>query len=82
MTGSNGPNSSAAVAPAAGIFMARGDASPEELAALIAVLSAASEAAPDPAPPRPRSAWASRERLVRRPLRPGPGAWRASALPG
>jgi hypothetical protein len=27
------------------------------------------------------SAWRSRERLLRAPLHPAPGAWRASALP-
>ena len=60
--------------------LVRGDATPEEIAALVAVLSAAS-AAGDPAPPRPRSQWASRERAVRQPLAHGRGAWRASALP-
>ena len=58
--------------------LVRGAASPEEIAALFAVLSAVS--AGDEAPPsRPASAWTARERLVRRPLTPGPGAWRASA---
>ncbi len=66
---------------AQGISLTRGDASAEELAALIAVLSAAS-ATEEAAPPRSRSTWTSRERLMRRPLSPGPGAWRASALPG
>lgn len=61
--------------------LVRGDATPEEIAALVAVLSAAS-AAGDPAPPpRPRSQWTSRERAVRQPLAPGRGAWRASAFP-
>ncbi|MEO5982898.1 MAG: acyl-CoA carboxylase subunit epsilon [Pedococcus sp.] len=56
----------------------RGAASSEEIAALFAVLSAVSAA--DEAPTaRPASAWTARERLVRRPLTPGPGAWRASA---
>jgi hypothetical protein len=27
------------------------------------------------------SRWAAKERLVRPPLRPGPGTWRTSALP-
>ena len=59
--------------------LVRGDASPEEIAALLAVLSAAS-GGEEPAPaPRRTSVRASRERLVRRPLTPGPGAWRASA---
>jgi hypothetical protein len=60
--------------------LVRGDATPEEIAALVAVLSAAS-AAGDPAPPRQRSQWASRERAVRQPLATGRGAWRASAFP-
>ena len=60
--------------------LVRGDATPEEIAALVAVLSAAS-AAGDPAPPRPRSQWASRERAVRQPLAPDRGAWRAYAFP-
>jgi hypothetical protein len=58
--------------------LVRGDASPEEIAALLAVLSAAS-GCEEAAAPRRTSVWASRERLVRRPLTPGPGAWRASA---
>ena len=58
--------------------LVRGDATPEEVAAVMAVLTAVSEGAPEPAP-RPTSQWASRERAVRRPLHPGPGAWRASA---
>jgi hypothetical protein len=58
--------------------LVRGDASPEEIAALLAVLSAASGGGEATAPRR-TSVWASRERLVRRPVSPGPGAWRASA---
>jgi hypothetical protein len=58
----------------------RGDATPEEIAALVAVLlsrTAAGEAAR-----RAPSAWADRSRQLRRPLVPGPDAWRRSALPG
>jgi hypothetical protein len=66
-------------AGAAAISLARGSATPEELAALVAVLTAAAGGGGDPAPPTRRSEWASRERAVRRPLTPGPGAWRASA---
>ena len=58
--------------------LVRGDATPEEVAAVLAVLSAVSGEAPEAAP-RHTSQWASRERAVRRPLHPGPGAWRASA---
>ena len=59
----------------------RGDASPEQIAALVAVLlsrPADGEAAPEPA----RSAWSDRTGQLRRPVWPGPGAWRRSALPG
>ena len=58
----------------------RGDASPEELAALVAVLTAAA-GAEEPPPPRPPSRWVARPRAARGPLHPGPGAWRASGLP-
>jgi Acyl-CoA carboxylase epsilon subunit len=58
----------------------KGDPTPEEIAALVAVLARmGSGAAPEP-PPR-RSEWASHHRRMRSVLNPGPGAWRASALP-
>jgi hypothetical protein len=62
----------------------RGDATPEEIAAVVAVLlarSAASDASSSSARPLP-SAWADRSRLLRRPVHAGPGAWRRSGLPG
>ena len=60
----------------------RGDATPEEIAAVVAVLLSR-PAFSDAPPPRPAaSAWADRSRQLRRPLRPGPDAWRRSALPG
>jgi Acyl-CoA carboxylase epsilon subunit len=60
----------------------RGDATPEEIAAVVAVLLSR-PASPGVAPSRSApSAWADRSRLLRRPLFPGPGAWRRSALPG
>jgi hypothetical protein len=60
----------------------RGDATPEEIAALVAVLLARSADAEAPSPARSVSgSWADRSRLLRRPLSPGPGAWRRSALP-
>jgi hypothetical protein len=61
----------------------RGDATPEEIAAVVAVLLSRSAADPGTPPPRPApSAWADRSRLLRRPLFPAPDAWRRSALPG
>jgi Acyl-CoA carboxylase epsilon subunit len=60
--------------------LVRGDATPEEVAAVMAVLSAVSAGRLEPAP-RHTSQWSSPERALRRPLTPGPGAWRASAWP-
>jgi hypothetical protein len=50
----------------------RGTPSDAELAALTVVLAAA-------APPRPASVWAAPAARMRRPLQPGPSAWRISA---
>jgi hypothetical protein len=58
----------------------RGDATSEEIAALVAVLTARARAAA-PEPPAAGSGWADPARRVRRPIAPGPGAWRSSALP-
>ncbi|HEY6932220.1 MAG TPA: acyl-CoA carboxylase subunit epsilon [Marmoricola sp.] len=55
------------------------DATPEEIAALVAVLSALG--APAAEPPAPRSQWGSPARKLT-PMPPhGPGGWRASSLP-
>jgi hypothetical protein len=54
-------------------------ATPEEVAALVAVLSAMGGG--EAPVPRRRSQWSSPERQVRRTLPHGPGAWRASGLP-
>jgi Acyl-CoA carboxylase epsilon subunit len=61
----------------------RGDATPEEIAALAAVLLSRSAADAGAPPSRPApSAWSDRSRLLRRPLHPSPDAWRRSGLPG
>jgi acyl-CoA carboxylase epsilon subunit len=61
----------------------RGNATPEEIAALVAVLLARSADAEAPGPARSVSgSWADRSGQIRRPLSPGPGAWRRTALPG
>jgi hypothetical protein len=74
----------------------RGDATPEEIAALVAVLTARARRAaaarthaaesPVAGSWRRRTArtavWADRSRGLRAPLTHGPGAWRSSARPG
>ncbi|MBB5157724.1 acyl-CoA carboxylase epsilon subunit [Saccharopolyspora phatthalungensis] len=67
----------------------RGDPDPVEIAALTAALTglAAAKAAAATPEQKPMSLWgdpaaAVRHPAGRRPLRPGPHAWRASALPG
>jgi Acyl-CoA carboxylase epsilon subunit len=61
-----------------------GDPTPEELAALVAVLTARARAASSAAGrPKPRrSAWSDPSRRMHRPLSHGPGAWRSSTFPG
>jgi anti-sigma factor RsiW len=63
----------------------RGDATPEEIAALVATLMAAAAARSqlaDEAKPEPvRSNWNAPARRMRAPVHPSPGGWRRSALP-
>ena len=56
-----------------------GDATPEEIAALVAVF--ASLGGGEPAEPRPASEWSAHHRKVRANHLHGPGGWRSSALP-
>lgn len=56
------------------------DATPEEIAALVAVFSALGQSGGD-VPRRPRSAWSDPARGVRQTHRTGEGTWRASSLP-
>jgi hypothetical protein len=56
----------------------KGDLTPEELAALVAVVAARGSAAA-PAKKRPRSEWGHPARAVRGVHRPGADAWRRSA---
>jgi hypothetical protein len=65
------------------LFVIKGDASDEEVAALTAVLQAmaASAAAARAAEKRPRPEWSAPRRGLRKPLFHGPGGWRASGLP-
>ncbi|GAA2135500.1 hypothetical protein GCM10009844_00820 [Nocardioides koreensis] len=54
-------------------------ATPEEIAALVAVLSSLSAEAP--APERRRPEWQAHHRKLRVALPHGPGGWRSSGLP-
>jgi hypothetical protein len=59
----------------------KGDPTPEEVAALVAVVSAmaaGAQAASD-AKARPQPEWSAHHRKLRGAHRHGPGAWRASA---
>ena len=55
------------------------DATPEEIAALVAVL--ASLGGGEPAPARSTPEWQAHHRKVRAALPHGPGGWRSSGLP-
>ncbi|WP_109472238.1 acyl-CoA carboxylase subunit epsilon [Ornithinimicrobium cavernae] len=59
-----------------------GKATPEEIAVLVAVLTAASAGGNGGAAPSPRrSLWSDASRVPGSRVAPGPGAWRASGLP-
>ncbi|MGN9836791.1 acyl-CoA carboxylase epsilon subunit [Nonomuraea sp. H19] len=58
----------------------RGDATPEEIAALVVAL-AARHAEPEAPPAPPRQTWRNPARGMRKPVVPGKSAWRMSALP-
>ncbi|GAA5050094.1 acyl-CoA carboxylase subunit epsilon [Streptomyces similanensis] len=62
------------------IKVVRGNPTPEELAAVVALLSVAGRPHSGPAPRR-AGAWASRRRLLRTPHAYGTAGWLASALP-
>jgi len=60
------------------------DATPEEIAALVAVFSALGSGGTGggEAAPRRTPEWSRPARRMRRPVAHGPGGWRASSLPG
>ncbi len=66
------------------LSVVRGDATAEEIAALVATLTAvaaARSAAASAAERPPARNWNSRARLLRPPVHPSAGGWRRSALP-
>jgi Acyl-CoA carboxylase epsilon subunit len=56
----------------------RGDPTVEELAALTAVVAAAGASAEGSPREAPRGRWSDPAHTHRRPVLPGPGAWRAA----
>ncbi|NEN77048.1 acyl-CoA carboxylase subunit epsilon [Nocardioides zeae] len=75
------PAEQAEVAPARPLLrVVNGDATPEEVAAVVAVLAALGGGAPAPAPRRTPE-WSAPRRALRGPHHAAPGAWRASGLP-
>ncbi len=79
---SDEPTETGSDAPRPLLRVVRGDPTPEELAALVAVIAARSVATAGVRPQYPRSAWGHPASAVRRDHRPGPDGWRRSALPG
>ncbi|MET0693954.1 MAG: acyl-CoA carboxylase subunit epsilon [Propionibacteriaceae bacterium] len=60
------------------LTVVHGNPTPEEIAALVAVLAVSRGSQPDTsAVPKP-TGWSAYWRAVRAPLMPGPDAWRAS----
>ena len=60
----------------------RGNPSAEQIAAVVTVLSARAAQAGRPGTGETaRYGWSARSRMLRAPVRRGPGGWRASALP-
>ena len=57
-----------------------GEATPEEVAALVAVVAALASGGAEP-PKRSTPEWSAHHRKMRRTLPHGPGGWRSSALP-
>lgn len=78
MTDENDHGSMAEPVEAPALRVLTPDATPEQVAAVVAVFSAMGG---EDEVPAPTSQWASPARRMRRPLHPGPGGWRASALP-
>jgi hypothetical protein len=70
--------------PASLLRVVSGDPTPEELAAVVAVLAAARATSSDGSgalSDEPHGRWTDRSRGVHTPLHPSPGGWRASAFP-
>ena len=65
--------------PRPDLRIVRGNATPAEVAAVVAVLAARTAAPTQPA--SAPSLWRSSARRLQQQVHPGPGAWRSSTLP-
>jgi hypothetical protein len=63
------------------LFLVKGDASPEEVAALTVVLQGIAAAQTPVERPRVTPEWSAHHRKVRSSYPSGPGGWRSSGLP-
>jgi hypothetical protein len=67
------------------LFVVEGEATAEEVAALVVALqgvaAAQAVAQAGPTSQRPRSEWSAHHRKVRQSYLAGPGGWRSSAMP-
>ena len=79
MTGSEDEASDASAVPPVALRVITPGTTPEEVAAIVAVLSALG-GGDEPAPKR-RPEWNAPHRMARPAVSHGPGGWRASALP-
>jgi hypothetical protein len=83
--GHSQPERTEVTAGAPYLSVVRGDATAEEIAALVATLTAvaAARSAAASAAERPPVSrhWNARSRLLRAPVQPSAGGWRRSALP-
>ncbi|MBX6382897.1 MAG: acyl-CoA carboxylase subunit epsilon [Microbispora sp.] len=64
------------------LSVVRGDATPEETAALVAVLTARAAGGTRPSPPVTTGNWRNPAHRLRLGLPHGPGAWRRAFYPG
>jgi hypothetical protein len=63
------------------LFLVKGDAAPEEVAALAVVLQGLAAAGSREVEPEVTSEWSAPRRKLRSTYPSGPGGWRSSALP-
>jgi hypothetical protein len=63
------------------LVVLKGNATPEEVAAFVAVLQSLGAQGAAPEHRQPRSEWAAHHRGMRATFPSGPGGWRSSSMP-